>query len=168
MAPRDKVIYFYPSKMKDTAEELKILRNSENKPVPTIKDLEAIAEKVANPDYNKPIRPHSVISRLLPECYTTFTFNNINIKSLHEETLFFIFYAIAESELQIKAYNELIHKGYLYSKMLDGFVFFDGPKSADNKKKSVLFFDQFEWEKCTKEVVFDEKFVNTLESFVPE
>lgn len=87
---------------------------------------------------------------------------------MHEETLFFIFYALAESELQIKAYNELMQKGYLYSRMLDGFVFFDGPKNTDNKKKAILFFDQFEWEKCTREVVFDEKFVSTLESFISE
>lgn len=154
--------------MKDIAEELKMLRDSENKPAPSLKDLEMIAEKVSNPDYNRPRKVRSMISRLLPECYTTFTFNNINIKSLHEETLFFIFYALAESELQIKAYNELIQKGYLYSRMLEGFVFFDDPQSVDNKRKSILFFDPFEWEKCTKEVVFDEKFVNTLESRVPE
>lgn len=154
--------------MKDISEELKVLRDSENRPAPSLKDLEIIAEKVSSPDYNKPRRLRSVISRLLPECYTTFTFCNINIKSLHEETLFFIFYALAESELQIKAYNELIQKGYLYSRMLDGFVFFDDPKGADNKKKSILFFDPFEWEKCTKEVVFDEKFINTLESLVSE
>lgn len=36
--------------MKDITEELKMLRNSENKPAPNIKDLEMIAEKAASPD----------------------------------------------------------------------------------------------------------------------
>jgi len=152
--------------MRELSEELKFLRDCEDKRLPSLKELEKIAEKISEDSYNKQKKSKSKISRLLPECYTTFTFNNVNIKALHEETLFFIFYALIESELQVQAYNELILKGYYFSRMLDGFVFFDDLKTVDNKRKKILFFDPFEWEKCLKEVVFDEKFINSLESSV--
>lgn len=154
--------------MKSLNEELKLIRDSDNKRPPSIGEIEESAEYLAENDFDKEKRQSSKISRLHPECYTTFTFNDINIKSLHEETLFFIFYAIVESDLQIRAYNELIQKGYLFSKSLDGFVFFEEPKVADNKKRKIIYFDPSEWEKCTREIVFDEKFINSLETFITE
>lgn len=149
--------------MKDLNEELKALRENEDKSLPSLEDIEEMAERLSCENSNKQRKPSAKISRLLPECYTTFTFTNINIKALHEETLFFIFYALVESELQIQAYNELIQKGYVFSKALDGFVFFDESPVLDNKRRKILYFDPFEWEKCLKEVVFDEKFIDTLE-----
>ncbi|ELA41590.1 uncharacterized protein VICG_01338 [Vittaforma corneae ATCC 50505] len=152
--------------MKNIEDELKALRDSENKPPPTLADLENIAKKISNPDYCKDIKVKSFVTRLLPECYSAFTFNNLDVKNFHEETLFFIFYALPESELQVKAYNELIIKGFAFSKTLNAFVFFADPKIADNKKRSILVFDPFLWEKVYRETVFDEKFISTLEHLV--
>lgn len=152
--------------MKNIEDELKLLRDSENKQAPGLFDLETIAKKVANPEYSKDIKTRAFVNRLIPECYSTFTFNNLNVKNFHEETLFYIFYALPESELQVKAYNELISKGYLFSKLLDAFVFFSDLKIADNKKRNILVFDPFSWEKSHKEIVFDEKFIGSLEQEV--
>lgn len=152
--------------MKNIEDELKALRDSENRPAPTLADLESIAKKISSPDYNRDTRVKSFVTRLLPDCYSTFTFNNLNVKNFHEETLFFIFYALPESELQVKAYNELISRGFLFSKTLDAFVFFTDSKLADNKKRNVLVFDPFLWEKAHKDIVFDEEFVSSLEYFV--
>lgn len=154
--------------MRDVLEELKSIRNSETKEPLTLQEIERIAGHVSNPDYNKNQKSSPILSRMLPECYTTFTFNNVCIQNLHEETLFYIFYAMHESDLQIKAYNELMHKGYLFSKSLDSFVVLGDLKIADNRKRTIVVFDPCEWEKINKEVVFDEQFINSLESFVAD
>lgn len=154
--------------MKNLEDLLKSIRESENRIPLKLEELEAIAQKVSNPNYNKPCKPHSNITRLLPECYTHFSFNNLNFKNFHEETLFFIFYAFPESDLQFQAYNELISKGYLYSKTLELFVFINDTKIADNKKRSVLAFIPKDWEKSSVEVLFDTSFISGLESFAPE
>lgn len=149
--------------MKNIDEELKALRDTESKPAPTLTDLENIAKKISSPEYGRGMKLKSFATRLLPECYSTFTFNNLDVKNFHEETLFFIFYALPESDLQLNAYNELISKGYLFSKTLDAFVFSGDVKVADNKKRNVLVFDPFQWEKVHREIVFDESFVSGLE-----
>ncbi|KAM0680098.1 hypothetical protein GINT2_001791 [Glugoides intestinalis] len=154
--------------MKSTEDEIRTLLDSESNPAPTLTDLERIAENVFSSGCTPSSKTKSFVSRLLPECYSTFTFNNLNIKNFHEETLLFIFYALPESVTQIKAYNELISKGYLFSKTLDTFVFFIEPRIADNKKKSIIVFSPFEWEKTHKEVLFDDKFIAGLEDTVPE
>jgi NOT2 / NOT3 / NOT5 family len=127
--------------MRDLNETLKNIRNSEFNDHMTLSDIEGIAENVSKPGYTSNTRSSPLLNRMLPECYTTFTFNNVNIKNLHEETLFYIFYAMNDSDLQIKAYNELISKGYLFSKMLDGFVMLGDIRMADNKKRNVVLFD---------------------------
>lgn len=154
--------------MKNLDEELKNLRDSENKTPLKLDELESIARKVSDLNYTKPTKPRSSVTRLLPECYTHFTFNNLNAKNFHEETLFFIFYAFPDSDLQLRAYNELIQKGYLFSKTLDLFVFINDSKIADNKRRGVLAFVPKDWEKSTIEVLFDSNFILGLESTVSD
>lgn len=152
--------------MKNIEEDLKALRDSPNVPPPVFQDLEKIAEHINTLDHNRLTKKKSFVSRLLPECYSTFTFSNLNVKTFLEETLFFIFYSLPESELQIKAYNELINRGYRFSKTLDVFVFFSESKIADTKKRTISVFDPFSWEKIQKEVVFDDSFISNLEEQV--
>jgi len=154
--------------MKDVAEELRALRNSPAKAPPTFADLEKIAERIHRAKQEKNPRESSIVSRMLPECYTSFTFNNVPMQSLHEETLFYIFYSMCESNIQIRAYNELISKGYYYSRTLECFVMLSYTKIPDGKKKNVIMFDPVEWQKSVKEVVFDTAFVNGLESYIDE
>jgi CCR4-NOT transcription complex subunit 2 len=154
--------------IKTFEEQMKILRDSENRIPLKLEELEGIAMKVSDPEYTKPNRLPSFISRLLPECYTSFTFNNLNFKNFHEETLFFIFYAFPESEIQVQAYNELIKKGYLFSKTLNLFVLINEPKVADNKRRMVLAFIPKDWEKSSIEVLFDTPFVMGLEGSVSD
>lgn len=154
--------------MRDINEDLKQIRENETKHPPTLAELEELAENLSNDNFNKYKKVNSKVSRLFPECYTTFTFSNINIQNLHEETLFFIFYALVESDLQIQAYNELINRGYSFSKTFDGFVFIEDSKIIDNRRKKILYFDPFEWEKITKDVIFDDTFINGLQGVVPQ
>lgn len=154
--------------MKNLEEDLKALRDSPNVPPPSFQDLEKISAHINTFENNRLTRKRSFVSRLLPDCYSTFTFNNLNVKNFHEETLFFIFYSLPESELQIKGYNELINRGYRFSKTLDAFVFFNDPKIQDNKKRTILVFDPFSWEKIHKEIVFDNEFISGLEEYVTE
>ena len=154
--------------MKDLAEELKLIRNSPPKDHLKLEELELIAHKVSSPDYGLLPAPPSQISRLKPECYTTFIFNNINIASLHEETLFYIFYSFIGTNLQIQAYNELINKGYQFSRHLESFVIIAGNKTADNKKRNILIFDPWDWKTASREIILDDKFVNSLETHITE
>lgn len=198
--------------MKNLEEELKSIRDSENKPAPTLIELKEIAKTVQisaskkslfqsleqalgqteeankinsegkqddgkatstkqsgiNEVSYKQIKSKRILSRLLPECYTTFEFKNVNLKNLHEETLFFIFYSLPESDLQLRSYNELIYRGYVFSKTLDQFVFVNDQIIADNKRKTVAAFDPLNWEKVAKEVIFDSSFVNGLHYFVSD
>lgn len=154
--------------MKDITEELKYLKENESRQAPTLSELEELAESMSNDHFNKYKKSNSKISRFFPECYNTFTYTNIQITNFHEETLFFIFYALVESTMQLNAYNELISRGYYFSKTFDGFVFLEDQKIVDNRRRKVLCFDPFEWEKIAKDVCFDETFINGLVGKVPE
>lgn len=154
---------------RDINDELKIIKETVSNKNPTLAEIEAIAEKISTENYNKYKIPNLKIARMFPECYANFTFNNINVQNFHEETLFFIFYSLVESDLQLQAYNELIKKGYYYSKTLDGFVFFEESlKISDNRRKKIQFFDIENWEKQSKEVVFDDAFINSLQGKILE
>ncbi|KAI4291230.1 hypothetical protein PAPHI01_0504 [Pancytospora philotis] len=155
--------------MRDTADELKALRNSAPKPSPSVPELRKIVskmnlQKLFYKNYN---RQFSLARSLHPPCYVQFLFTSVPIKSLHEETLFYIFYALHDTDIQIKAYNELIARNYLYSRALEHFVH-NCPRVADRKKRSVIVFDHLEWIKVIREVVLDEEFVESLESYVDE
>lgn len=156
---------FFTHPMRDVLEELRSIRNSEPKEPPTAGELEAIAEQTSKVDYAKRPRSAAVVSRMLPQCYTTFTFTNVNIQNLHEETLFYIFYALANTDIQVRAYNELVRKGYRFSKSLGNFVALGEPCAADGQSRTVTLFDPYEWQKVSREVVFDAEFVGSLESF---
>lgn len=154
--------------MKDVAEELRALRNSAAKAPPSFADLEKIAEKVHKTKHERNPRQSSVVGRMLPECYTAFSFTNVPMQNLHEETLFYIFYSLHDSDIQIRAYNELINKGYFYSRTLECFVMLSYTKLPDGKKKNIILFDPIEWQKSVREVVFDTAFVDGLEAHVDE
>lgn len=154
--------------MPDLAEELKSLRNSQPKEPLKIEDIEIIAKKTSDSEYCSALKKPALVNRLKPQCYTSFSPANINILNLHEETLFYIFYALPESELQLNAYNSLIKKGYLYSRQLEAFVMLMSSKVVDGKKKNIVLFDPCEWKKMSKDVVFDDKFIGSLESFADD
>lgn len=72
------------------------------------------------------------------------------------------------SQLQIKAYNELINKGYLYSTQHRVFVILETPKAVTNTSENIIFFDPMIWERSSKEVVYDTEFIDSLQSHVSE
>ncbi|CAD24975.1 GENERAL NEGATIVE REGULATOR OF TRANSCRIPTION [Encephalitozoon cuniculi GB-M1] len=115
--------------------------------------------------------PPSLLSRMLPNCYPRapnegiFKVNieDMKMDNLHEETLFYIFYSFPNDRLQIKAYDNILKKKYVFCKMYKCFVTFNSPATADHVKRSIVMFDPFSWSKVSLEVVFDEKFVRSLE-----
>ena len=151
--------------MKNLEDELKTLRESENRIPLKLEEIESIAERVLDSDSARPVRKSSVLSRLLPECYTTFTPpTSLKVSNFHEETLFYIFYGFPESDYQLKAYNELLQRGYVFSKTLNLFLFFNEPKAIDNRRRNILAFSPKDWEKINVEVTFDTSFISNLVS----
>ena len=82
----------------------------------------------------------------------------------NEEILFYIFYTFPSDEIQKLAFLALIKKGFLYSKFYRCFVLFKGEKQVDNSKNILNMFDPFNWSMIKREVVYDEKFILSLES----
>lgn len=154
--------------MRDTDEELKEIEMAQEVEKPTLQDIEAIFKDCYRKSVAELSRPLSIKRRLYPECYRAFSLNTVPIKCLHEETLFYIFYTLYGADLQVKAYNELIFRNYLYSTTLDCFVIHNYAQVADGKKKSIIIFDPIEWQKLVKEVVFDQGFIDGLMSYVEE
>lgn len=149
--------------MADIAEELKALRNATPADPPSLAALEAIAAAAQMPLPDPEPRNTAAKERMLPACYTAFPAPNINIKALHEETLFYIFYMLHSSDLQIKAYNELLAKGYAYSTKLGCFLLL--PERREGTR-TVTMFDPRQWEKVSVDVAFDEAFLASLTGVV--
>jgi len=149
--------------MKNLADEFKAIRSSEDKACPTLEELEEALVAGKNDELRNAKIPFASIKRLLPECYKHTKPGAISISLLHDETLFYVFYNLTESKLQVQAYNELLKRGYFYSLALDRFVIFNCPKIEDSKRKAITVFQPLEWKKEVVEVVFTENFVNTLE-----
>lgn len=154
--------------MKDTEEELKEIELAQGVEKPTMQDIEIIFEDSYKKSVAMLSRPLAITRRLYPECYRAFSLNAVPIKCLHEETLFYIFYTLHGSELQVKAYNELVFRNYQYSTTMDCFVIHNYSQVPDGKKKSIILFDPIEWQKLVREVVFDQSFVEGLVSYVEE
>jgi CCR4-NOT transcription complex subunit 2 len=126
---------------------------------------------------NKPHRdpgtyyPEPAVSRMLPSCYPksnsdgVFRINveAINIDNLHEETLFYVFYSFPGDEMQMKAYNKILEHRYLFCRLYKCFVTVSAPLVADGVRRPIVMFDPFTWSKISKEVLFDDKFINSLE-----
>ncbi|ORD95676.1 hypothetical protein HERIO_2307 [Hepatospora eriocheir] len=127
----------------------------------TVEDLEKIANRTNSFNYFKDTKTESTLSRALPKCYTEFNFDNIKFNSLNEQTLFYIFYAIPNSQIQIDAFNELINRDFYYSKTLEMFCYLKNPQ-ADYSNKSIEVFNPIKWEKETKTILFDSKFIDNL------
>ncbi|KAM0672343.1 hypothetical protein OCOL_000561 [Ordospora colligata] len=108
---------------------------------------------------------------MLPSCYPkasvegTFKVNiqDMNMDNLHEETVFYIFYSFPGDELQLKAYNNIIKRKYIFCKIYKCFVFLTTSAVVDHIKRSIVMFDPYTWSKVSVEVSFDEKFIRSLE-----
>ncbi|AFN82428.1 general negative regulator of transcription [Encephalitozoon romaleae SJ-2008] len=115
--------------------------------------------------------PQSLLSRMLPNCYPKapnegiFKVNieDMKMDNLHEETLFYIFYTFPNDKLQVKAYDNILRRKYIFCRMYKCFVTFNAPPIADHVKRSIVMFDPFSWSKVSIEVVFDERFIRSLE-----
>ncbi|ADM10957.1 general negative regulator of transcription [Encephalitozoon intestinalis ATCC 50506] len=115
--------------------------------------------------------PQSPLSRMLPNCYPKapnegiFKVNieDMKMDNLHEETLFYIFYTFPGDKLQTKAYDNILKRKYIFCRMYKCFVTFNSPAIADHVKRLIVMFDPFSWSKVSIEVVFDEKFIRSLE-----
>lgn len=115
--------------------------------------------------------PPSLLLRMLPNCYPKapnegiFKVNieDMKMDNLHEETLFYIFYSFPNDKLQVKAYDNILKRKYIFCKVYKCFVVFNFPLVADHVKRPIVMFDPFSWSKVSTEVVFDEKFVRSLE-----
>ena len=113
----------------------------------------------------------SLLSKMLPSCYPkasvegTFKVNiqDMNMDNLHEETVFYIFYSFPGDELQLKAYNNIIKRKYMFCKIYKCFVFLTTSAVVDHIKRSIVMFDPYTWSKVSVEVSFDEKFIRSLE-----
>ncbi|KAI5148885.1 hypothetical protein ENBRE01_0597 [Enteropsectra breve] len=149
--------------MKDVQEDLKTLKNCKMKDPPELEELDEIALASKKAEVVRLKRPYSKVTRMLPACYQTFNFKGVPIESLHDETLFFIFYAMTETDLQIKAYNELLKKGYLFSKKLLKFLTADDELVADNRQHTVIVFNPSEWEKSYIDIMYDKEFITSLQ-----
>lgn len=154
--------------MRDVLEELRSIRNSEGKKPPTLEELSDIAEHCSEAIEDYELRRASFFKRMLPEYYSSFVYHGAPpIKGLMEETLFYIFYAMVDSDLQLQAYNELIGKGYLYSKTLDLFVLLaEQQRAVDSETHTVTTFDPWQWKRVARSVVFTREFIGGLEAHV--
>ncbi|KAF7677980.1 putative NOT transcription complex subunit VIP2 [Astathelohania contejeani] len=125
---------------------------------PTIEQLLA-KEKLIKP---RPLP--STLTLLIPQCYREITKITPNASLYSEDTLLYIFYNFPGDKLQVEAYNRLIELKYYYSKQHQCFITFTDPPEIDNIKRTVMMFDPYQWSKIPKEVVFDDEFINSLET----
>lgn len=106
--------------------------------------------------------PEPNLDTLSPICYGTVQQPELKLELYHEETLFYIFYTYTETSAQLKAYNLLIEKGYLFSTTFKCFILFTGKKICDNTNRKIIVFDPFYWKKIEKSVIFDKSFVDSI------
>lgn len=135
--------------------------------------LREIASTVMEKKYQDPSTYYqpSVLSKMLPSCYPRkpsegifrINIDDMKVENLHEETLFYIFYSFPNDELQLKAYKDILRRKYNFCKLYKCFVTFNTPAVADNVKRTIVMFDPFTWTKISTEVMFDDKFVESLE-----
>lgn len=147
--------------MKDMNELLKTIQQLRNESEPII-DYKKVAERIIKPNYFVDIQTDSILNRMLPACYSKINIPNVKITSFNDETLFYIFYAMNETEIQIQAFNELIQRRYLYSIKLE--EFFVKPNFIiDNLNSQTLtVFNPYKWEKENIEIIFDDEFNNSI------
>ncbi|OQS54485.1 hypothetical protein EHP00_1050 [Ecytonucleospora hepatopenaei] len=127
-------------------------------------EYKKIIERIMKPNYFIDIKKESIMSRMMPKCYSEINTPKVPLSSFNEETLFYIFYAMSETEIQVEAFNEILSKGYVYSTYLDEFVFYNDEIKVDNNVKSILVFNPYKWEKENVEILFDSKFIDSLMS----
>ncbi|KCZ74547.1 hypothetical protein H311_04486, partial [Anncaliia algerae PRA109] len=103
-----------------------------------------------------------LLEKLIPQSYTKIDCKMPLLNSLHEETLFYIFYMYPKDKVQENAFYSLLDMGYKYCTVLKNFIYFSDEVVVDNKKRKVVLFDPFLWEKVTKDVTFDKDFISSL------
>lgn len=112
------------------------------------------------------------LERVLHPCYTSVGPVSPKITSLHEETLFYIFYMCPADRIQESVFYLLLELGYFFCTTLKCFLSFAeksvaedvvaGRPIQDNSKHKIVIFDPFSWEKLTKEIVYDKDFLESL------
>ncbi|ORD93816.1 general negative regulator of transcription sub 2 [Enterospora canceri] len=145
--------------MRELKDMLKLMASSsdiENE------EIDKIAQRSTNLNYFTDMHTETALRRMRPKCYSEITKPTIKIECFNEETLFYIFYAMNETEMQIRAYNQIIDKGYYYSTQLEEFVILGDTKCADNQTKTILVFNPYKWEKENVDILFDDAFINSL------
>lgn len=147
--------------MKDINELLKSLKK-EPIDLGNTENVEKITERTIKPGYFTDFKTDSVVNRMLPSCYSTINTPNVGVDSFNEETLFYIFYAMNGTEMQVEAFNTILDRGYLYSTQLEKFIIINQKPMADNIKQTILAFDPFKWEKENIEIEFTDSFLNTI------
>lgn len=127
------------------------------------KTYKGIKKYLLNPtdDLVRAFKPDP-LSSLIPQCYTKLANVNPNIKYLHEETLFYIFYNIIGQEVQLQAYKALIERRYYFHTKMNMFVKFGGDKIADDTIRRITYFDVYSWQREAMDVVFNKEFIENL------
>ncbi|KAF9764921.1 putative NOT transcription complex subunit VIP2 [Nosema granulosis] len=153
--------------MSNLQQKMQAIQRNKSKEHQEIDDatLDEMAYMVCRKPYNDKYSyyPPKLLAQIIPDCYKNIVFNADKFNSYNEETLFYLFYAFPCDELQIKAFRTLLERGFAYSKLYKNFVVMDDLKTIDNRKHNVVMFDPFIWNKVTREIVYDEKFVSSLE-----
>ncbi|RVD90528.1 general negative regulator of transcription [Tubulinosema ratisbonensis] len=103
-----------------------------------------------------------ILEKLIPQPYRKIEIRIPPHNLLHEETLLYIFYMLPYDKAQESAFYMLLDMGYKYFTPLKYFLYFSDEAVADNKKRRVVIFDPFIWEKVTKDIVFDKEFISSL------
>lgn len=126
-------------------------------------EYKGIKRYLLNPtdDSVRAFRPDPLKS-LIPQCYINLANVNPNIKYLHEETLFYIFYNMIGQEVQMQAYRALIERRYHFHTKMNMFVKFGGERIADDTIRRITYFDVYNWKRDVIEVVFDKEFIESL------
>lgn len=136
-----------------------------------LRDIVAMAREKRHADPSSYYQP-SILSRMLPGCYPRsasegmfkVSIKDMKMENLHEETLFYVFYSFPGDELQTRAYNNILRRKYVFCRLYKCFVALNAPAVPDGAKRSITMFDPFSWARISKDVVFDDRFVGSLES----
>lgn len=159
--------YKKKGKMSDLQSRLKKIQQDKLKEEETLEneDIDEMINFVKNKPYKNPesyYRPNQ-LDQVIPDCYKNIITNEHKFANYVDETLFYIFYSNPGTEIQLTVYGYLNKRGYRYSKCLRMFIIVEENVTLDNLKHTITVFDPFNWCKINKDVVFDDKFVYSLE-----
>ncbi|EPR79369.1 NOT2/NOT3/NOT5 family protein [Spraguea lophii 42_110] len=110
-----------------------------------------------------PLFDYNNTCTFLPRCYDINVNVDINFNKVHEDTLFYIFYNITGSDIQIKAYIALLKRDYKYSIILQQFIQVNNMEYGE-REIEIEVFDHINWKKEKKIIIFDKIFVENLKT----